>query len=523
MLAVLLAGCGVSGGQVVDECTVVVTPGGLAAATADLSPGDVLCLDGTFGERLLLHDVHGTAEAPITVRPAPGRTATLDLRNLPVPEGDQGAIEVTDSSHVTIQGLTVTRWRTDQPGHTPAGVLVTANGTAEVSGITLTDLHVHHLGHAFDSPTCAAADEDDAGEVQAFGIVVKGRAATPITDLRIEGNELDHLTLGGSEALSVNGNVDGFAVAGNLVHDTDNIAIDVIGYEDLDAYPPGTPADRTRARNGTLADNRVWAVSPCTNPAYCDFEQPGAGVHDRSADGLYVDGGRDILIERNVVVRADIGIEVAAEYDDGVAEGIVLRSNAVVDPSFAGIALGGYAAEGTSDADGPYNGEGQVTDVAVLHTTVLARDPDAVGLVVQHQVSDTVLGGNLLVATTPVEHVTSTAQGITSIDDLTVEEHHAAGLFDSTEVPDDALLAATGGDLGPTLRLAPGSPALDATPGTADLPIGVVDLTGRSRTVGPATDAGALEHRPSGGDGTATPSPPLHRGEGIYRHRAGTG
>jgi len=44
-----------------------------------------------------------------------------------------------------------------------------------------------------------------------------------------------------------------------------------------------------QARNGVCTDNVVYNITSYGNPAY---------GKDRSADGLYVDGGKNIIIER---------------------------------------------------------------------------------------------------------------------------------------------------------------------------------------------------------------------------------
>ena len=59
------------------------------------------------------------------------------------------------------------------------------------------------------------------------------------------------------------------------------------------------------ARDGVIRGNTVWNVDSYGNPAY--------GT-DRSADGIYVDGGRDVLVEGNVVHDVNIGIEFASEH-----------------------------------------------------------------------------------------------------------------------------------------------------------------------------------------------------------------
>ncbi|SDR91773.1 hypothetical protein SAMN05444162_0336 [Paenibacillaceae bacterium GAS479] len=52
------------------------------------------------------------------------------------------------------------------------------------------------------------------------------RARLPGAVVTVDGNTLNNLTLGSSEALMLNGNVDGFSVTNNAIHHSDNIGID---------------------------------------------------------------------------------------------------------------------------------------------------------------------------------------------------------------------------------------------------------------------------------------------------------
>src|SRR5690606_32374176 len=118
--------------------------------------------------------------------------------------------------------------------------------------------------------------------------------------LVIAGNEIDHLVLGCSESFSLDGNVEHWLVAGNVVHDTNNIGIGAIGFEGVAPDPA-----YDQARDGVIAGNTVYNISSYGNPAY---------GNEYAADGIYVDGGTRIVIERNRVHNVDIGIEVASEH-----------------------------------------------------------------------------------------------------------------------------------------------------------------------------------------------------------------
>ena len=67
-----------------------------------------------------------------------------------------------------------------------------------------------------------------------------------------------------------------------------------------------------------------------SNPAY---------GYDRSADGVYVDGGRDVLVEGNVVHDVNIGIEMASEHAGRSTRNITTRNNVVYGATAIGIAI----------------------------------------------------------------------------------------------------------------------------------------------------------------------------------------
>jgi hypothetical protein len=169
----------------------------------------------------------------------------------------------------------------------------------------------------------------------------------------------------------VNGNVKDFRIEGNEVHDTNNIGIDVIGFE-------GTAPDPTvdQARDGIVRGNVVWNVDSYGNPAY---------GNDRSADGIYVDGGRDILVEGNTIHDVNIGIELASEHAGRATRNVTARNNLVYDSTAIGIAIGGYDRR-----------RGSTEDCVIVNNTVV--NTDGVELLVQFDTRNNVIANNVIVA-----------------------------------------------------------------------------------------------------------------------------
>jgi hypothetical protein len=138
-------------------------------------------------------------------------------------------------------------------------------------------------------------------------------AKLPISDLVIDGNEVHHLKTGLSESLVVNGNVSGFRITRNIVHDNNNIGIDVIGFEQT---APDPAVDR--ARDGVVSENSVYNITSEGNLG--DFPE---------SDGIYVDGGTRIVIERNIVHDVDYGIDLESEHFGGSTSHVVARNNLI--------------------------------------------------------------------------------------------------------------------------------------------------------------------------------------------------
>ena len=167
---------------------------------------------------------------------------------------EQGLINIVDLSYIKIIGLEIRDYTTSRADATPIGILVSGKGSA----IRILKNHIRYISStAKPSPS----GECNGSDPQAHGILVSGDNETsPLVDVTIDENELDHLTLGCSETLSVNGNVMTWKVTNNKIHDNDNIGIDAIGFED--------DKQIIQARGGEIIGNNVFNITTSTNPAY---------------------------------------------------------------------------------------------------------------------------------------------------------------------------------------------------------------------------------------------------------------
>jgi hypothetical protein len=279
------------------------------AATAEA--GDTVYVRaGVYQERITLSR-SGTAGSRITLRNYPSEVPVLDGTGQAV-GGQTAMIDVAGRDYVTIAGFEIRNLTTAVNSQTPLGILI--SGAA--IGIEIERCEIHTI-------------QNNGSNGNAHGILVSGSSPTAISDLAIRDCLIRDLVLGNSEALAVNGNVDGFEIRGNTVRDCNNIGIDFIGFEGT-----GPTVALDQARNGICADNIVHGCSTVSNPAYPFW----------SCAGIYVDGGRDIVIERNRVYLNDIGIELASEHAGRATENVTVRDNLVWRNLYGGIFTGGYNA-----------------------------------------------------------------------------------------------------------------------------------------------------------------------------------
>lgn len=343
---------------------------GHAASTA--VAGDVVAVhSGTWNERLRPAN-SGTDADRITFRAAPDAEPILDGTGLVV-GGTSAMIDLSDRSYVRIEGFTVQDYHTSVFNDTPIGILVQGSS----SGIEIVDNVIQRIA------STATVDVDLNGR-NAHGILVECESLTPITDVVIRGNELKDLTLGSSEALVVNGNVSQFVILNNHVHRCDNIGIDAIGFEGPEAL-----GNLDQARDGHITGNLVHNCTSASNPSY-------AG--DTSAGGIYVDGGRDIVIARNHVHACDIGIELASEHVNQATSNITVRSNLVQQCLMGGLFMGGYANADT----------GSTEDCVITHNTFIDNDTDPNAdeygqIYLQFRVLNCVIANNILIHN-PTKH-----------------------------------------------------------------------------------------------------------------------
>jgi len=254
------------------------------AATTVTAGATVYVMGGVYNETVTFPN-SGTATEPITFESYPGQTAVLDGTGLSCcgSSGTEGLVNIVGArSYITVSGFELRNLTTTSSKQVPCGVWITGSGT----GVQILNNLIHNI--------TTTSEKNGNG----CGLFAYGTSETPITQLVVSGNELYNLKTGNSESMTLNGNVTYFQVINNLVHDNDNIGIDIIGYE-------GTgPVGYDQASYGVVSGNTVYNISGIGNV--------GEG-NSYDADGLYCDGCAWITFERNAIFQVDYGIETTSE------------------------------------------------------------------------------------------------------------------------------------------------------------------------------------------------------------------
>jgi len=324
------------------------------AANAATTGSTVHVRAGTYFEKVTFN-VSGSADGPITFRNYKGESAVLDGTGV----SGEDMMRIRDRQYLRIIGFEICNNKAASSSAVPRGILIDGYGAY----LEIRNCKIHHM-------ECANARSADGHGLAVYGD--NGRQS--IDHLVIDGNEVRDCKLGTSEALVLNGNVENFEVTNNYVHHHNNIGIDFIGFE-------GTSPDvgTDQARHGLCRGNTVHDIDSYGNPGY---------GKERSADGIYVDGGRDIVIERNLVYRCNFGIEIGCEHRGKTTSGVTVRDNVVYACDNSGIIMGGYDAR-----------RGSVAGCQFLNNTLYKNNTLNEGcgeIDIQHHTSDCQIRNNLV-------------------------------------------------------------------------------------------------------------------------------
>ena len=310
-------------------------------AADSLVPGDTVFVRGGIYNERVTFNVSGNLNHSLTFQNYPGETPIVDGAGLPIPQlaYATGLLEFTSGSYITVQGFEIRNYQTNSAASVPAGIDI----TGAPHDLTFISNRIHNI-----------ANLNTSTSANAYGIAVHGTSAQSISNLVFRGNEIYSNILGQSETFSLDGNCSGFEISSNRVHDNNNIGIGFIGWENVCSDP-----NQDFARNGVCRGNLVWNNSDISNPTYTSHY---------SSDGIYSDGGSNVVIELNQIHNCDIGVEMTSEHKGHAAYACVCRDNLIWSNNTTGVSIGGYSAS-----------VGRTINCTVIHNTLYHNDTQQSG------------------------------------------------------------------------------------------------------------------------------------------------
>lgn len=454
------------------------------AANTVVAGDTVLVREGIYQEFVTIKTSGSKTNGYITFQAYPGEHPIIDGSELTIASGKSALIHITNASYIIVDGFELRNLKASTHSQSPTGIRVLQSGTE----IHILNNDIHHIENTFSNGN-------------GHGIHILGTSSVPLTNIRVSGNEVHHLATGSSESVTLSGNIDGFVVENNRIHDNNNIGIDIAGFYNACSTPC-----RDQARNGTVAGNTVYNIDTSSNASY----------NGNSAAGIYADGSANVVIERNLVYANDFGVSIASEKQGKSASGITVQNNYIYHNDLAGVVIGG---SGTSN--------GGATDIKILNNTIVDNDVLDKGyaaVAFQNNVQNVQVANNIMYSSVKkmfVQKYNKTGSNVTVDYNLyfrldgesgapwvwnntsyrTWNEFKTATGFDKNSVFADPLFVNLSGF---DVHLQSGSAAIDS--GLNSMAGGATDLDGASRIQGGAVDLGAYEFR-AGTQPTPMPTP----------------
>jgi hypothetical protein len=453
-----------------------------------VQPGDTVYVrQGVYRELVTMKSSGSTSAGFITFSSYSGELATLDGTGLPITGGQWGLFTIPSQSYIVINDFEVRNYKSSKVADVPIGVWIFGQG----SNVQIVNNHIHNIEtNAKANPNLCNTD--------AFGLTVDGTVGDQsINALVISGNEVDHNKTGCSETVSVDGNVENFVISNNLIHDDDNIGIDAIGFEKVSPNPK-----TDQAREGEIRGNTVYNITSQGNPDYHE--------NDYSADGIYVDGGTQIVIEQNLIHNVDLGIEMASEHRDHVTSIVIARNNVIYFDNSNGISIGGYA-----------SGVGGTDRCTIVNNTLYADGTKGANnnsgeFQIQFHATDNIYENNIVYANTQAvfmnNYIAMPPHPAVVDYNLYYSKVGAANgnwMWEGKNYTGyDTYRTKTGLDAGsppfsdpefistgnpPDLDIEPGSPAVNAGTNLGEQVVGAVDFAGNPRVENDEINIGAYE------------------------------
>ncbi len=234
------------------------------------------------GSGVFIGSNRGTNGQWLTIKNYPGEYPVVDGSD--IDQKFSAMFSISDAKYIRIEGLKLTKMTNDSTltnsapssgtKDTRFGIIV----SGQSANIIIKKNEIYDMAWTRD----ANKQKTPAPTDNLNPLVILGTTDTPIRNVIIDSNTVYNNVPGYSEAVTVNGNVDSFAVTNNEVHDNANIGIVAAGHYHWIVDDPNftVTAPNNYSRNGYITGNTVYKnISPIAISA-----------------GIYLDGSSNVTV-----------------------------------------------------------------------------------------------------------------------------------------------------------------------------------------------------------------------------------
>lgn len=278
------------------------------------------------GSGLFIGSNRGVNGQWFTIKNYPGESPVVDGSD--ITQKFAALLSISDAKYIRIEGLKWTKMTNDsalQNSAPSVGVKDTRFGilvSGKSSNIVIKKNEIYDMAwtrNLTKQKTPAATDNLNP-------LIILGSTDTAVRNVIIDSNQVYNNVPGYSEAVTVNGNVDSFAVTNNEVHDNANIGIVAAGHYQWIVDDPGfsVTAPNNYSRNGYIRGNTTYKnISPIAISA-----------------GIYLDGSSNVTVDDNESYKNGVGLSVGNEQSNSTSGGHLIQNNVFRDNLGAGMYYG---------------------------------------------------------------------------------------------------------------------------------------------------------------------------------------
>jgi hypothetical protein len=288
-----------------------------AAVTGNQSDNSLLFKRGCTWNEQFVVGAYGTVGHPFTIGAygsgAQPKFSASGVQHAWVP------IYVLNKDYITIDGIMIDGITYDAGDYTVVpnrcGIKIYSTSGSHYGFIVQNCTISNVVGPVWDDGTCGFS------AIRAVGRTTD--AAGSLIGVTFKNNVLDHLDTNNSDGICVWGNVVNWSMIANEAKNGNNIP----GCQSFGFDPDLTGETQYQPRKGLISGNYIH---DCTSTH-------GIGV------GIYINGGEEIIIEKNIIKNCDGGIGITSENyatPNYFSHDIIVRNNIINSTSLYGISMG---------------------------------------------------------------------------------------------------------------------------------------------------------------------------------------